>query len=107
MTMEAIRWCCGTFRMKFQDTGRAGAGIFPYRDMSGRVRWIMQHRAEEVEASDGTVPQIWAVFEQRVAVLSILRQGPDAVVPGRRTTAALRTGDWSAGRNDKRSSRVR
>ncbi len=40
--------------------------IFPYRDTSGRVRWIMQHRAEEVEASDGTVPEIWAVFEQPV-----------------------------------------
>lgn len=39
-------------RMKFQDAGRAGVAIFPYRGTGGGVCWIMQHRAEEVEASE-------------------------------------------------------
>ncbi len=41
-------------------------GDFPVPRHERRVRWIMQHRAEEVEASYETVPQIWAVFEQPV-----------------------------------------
>lgn len=53
-----MKWCCSTFRVRYEHAGETGFAMLVGRNLAGKPQFVIQHRAVDKEMEHAVKPEI-------------------------------------------------